>query len=392
MLRVGVIANEYFDPAYGRTGGFGWAAKRAIEALTQPGSGIKQVLVLPGVRLKGAPRRILGCSVKFPRRGKLVNRLRLLGQRPDLLFCIDYRPAYRVWFDTFPATPVVIWARDPRTDSDWNLLRQLRIPGSEQAPGGISQIDTRSLGVYATNQPIRSRPILIASKLPHLRAKVREVYGLDDSGLLLSNPDVGGGHSRVHAEKSDRPTVLFLGRLDPIKRPWLFVALAGRLPDVDFLMAGVNHFPGKDGWRPVATPPNLRFVGHIDGPAKYDLIATSWLLVNTSIYEESPVSVFEALQCETPVVSLTDWGGLVERFGECVGPADSEEVLVERLARAVEGLLRDAARRTSLGRAGRTFVATECNDGRFLEDFRALCRRVGLPVPDDPGDVSLAMG
>ncbi|WP_340106945.1 hypothetical protein [Rhodohalobacter sp. 8-1] len=29
-LKVGIVANEFFDPAIGRVGGFGWAAKKQL--------------------------------------------------------------------------------------------------------------------------------------------------------------------------------------------------------------------------------------------------------------------------------------------------------------------------------------------------------------------------
>ena len=44
---------------------------------------------------------------------------------------------------------------------------------------------------------------------------------------------------------SPTPLVVFLGRLDPYKRPWLLVELARAFPGVNFVVAGQAHFSGE---------------------------------------------------------------------------------------------------------------------------------------------------
>jgi hypothetical protein len=76
--------------------------------------------------------------------------------------------------------------------------------------------------------------------------------------------------------KSDGPRVVFLARLDPYKRPWLFVELARRFPGVGFLLLGRTHFSGLGSWTPEAVPPNLKVMGHLDGAEKLRLLASAW--------------------------------------------------------------------------------------------------------------------
>ena len=76
--------------------------------------------------------------------------------------------------------------------------------------------------------------------------------------------------------KSQTPRVIFLTRLDPIKRPWLFVELAGSFPAVEFLMLGQSHFHGPGSWAVADLPPNIKVLGHVEGILKHQLVSSAW--------------------------------------------------------------------------------------------------------------------
>src|SRR5262249_7864598 len=125
-----------------------------------------------------------------------------------------------------------------------------------------------------------------------------------------------------HAQKSPSPTAVFLGRLDPYKRPWIAVELARRFPEVTFLFLGQAHFSGAGSWEPVDLPPNVKLLGHTVGAEKEAALAAAWVLVNTSIHEGLAVSFLEALAWETPILSCQDSEGVSSRFGLYVGRWD----------------------------------------------------------------------
>ena len=79
----------------------------------------------------------------------------------------------------------------------------------------------------------------------------------------------------VRVVKSARPSVVFLGRLDPIKRPWIFAALAARHSDADFLFLGQSHFEGPGSWRPENLPSNLRLLGHVGEEEKFRVLSSA---------------------------------------------------------------------------------------------------------------------
>jgi glycosyltransferase involved in cell wall biosynthesis len=173
--------------------------------------------------------------------------------------------------------------------------------------------------------------------------------------------------------------VIFLGRLDPIKRPWLFMELARRFPAVEFLMLGKSHFQGPGSWPIKDLPANVKLLGHVDGELKHQLLSSAWLLVNTSIHEALANSFLEALACETPLLSCNNREGIASRFGIYTGrwPGDGMSGL-SAFAHGLERLIEDTERRTRLGQAGRQWVEQTHNGTTFLSAFDKLCERAGM--------------
>jgi glycosyltransferase involved in cell wall biosynthesis len=370
--KVAILASEFGDPAAGRMGGFGWAARETARLFRAvPRAGVDPIFLHADRRYEG--HELHGVRV-VPRAGSKLRYLaRLRAERPDLLLAVDWRPNYLRAVMALPRTPLAVWVRDPRTPADVRRLAALRDPAApELPPAGLEGIDCTSLARVARLARLLRRRLALVTPEPSLAAKVQETYGLSAEVHLLPNPVALPEGPFV---KSPRPTVVFLGRLDPYKRPWLLVSLARAMPDVEFRAAGSAHFGGARGWRPPAElPPNLAFLGHVDGVEKQRLLAEAWALVNTSVHEGLAVSFIEALACETPLAAFVDTGGVVARFGLCAGPAEGTgETGVPRLVAALRRLLDDGALRARLGREGRRWVAATHGPERFLAGFDALC-------------------
>jgi glycosyltransferase involved in cell wall biosynthesis len=174
-------------------------------------------------------------------------------------------------------------------------------------------------------------------------------------------------------------TVVYLGRLYPIKRPWLFFELARAMPDIEFVCLGQAHLTGEGSWSPGAVPDNLRMLGRLDGLAKIEVLASAWVLVNTSIHEALPMSFLEALACETPIVSCQPAGDLVDRYGIYVGRWDGTgQDGLPAFQQGVRRLLDDTELRGRLGRNGREWVAGTHNAPRFLAAVGHLLSRAGV--------------
>ena len=400
-MKLGVVANEFFDPAVSRVdesisrmGGFGFAARQAMDAfLVEPSLGV-EVVCLPGRALRFAdPRDPRAHGVRaVPWQGgtgerAAAHRAALRAEGIDLLLTIDYRPSYDRVLRTLRRTPAIVWVRDPRTPADWDAVDSLRIPDSDAArPKGLGRIDCTGARWEVLRSTLLRRPLVFATLEPRLGERMRATYGVSPRLHLL--PNIVPQPAR-EPEKAARPTVAYLGRLDPIKRPWLVFALAERMPEVEFVMMGKAHFDGEGAWAPSRIPPNVRLTGHVEGEEKRRVLGTAWLALNTSIHEAVAFSFLEALACRTPMVAGVEMAGLVARFGAFVGrfPGTGLEGL-DAFERALRRLLADHDARERLGRAGQEWVARTHTRDAFLDAVARLCRQAGVRWPQ--GEARLA--
>lgn len=147
------------------------------------------------------------------------------------------------------------------------------------------------------------------------------------------------------------PLVGWVGRLVPVKAPHLFLDAAALVEaDARFLVVGDGHLRHELEPRVEGSRVTLAGTRH-DLPAVYAGID---LLVLTSRNEGTPVAILEAFAAGVPVVS-TAVGGvpdlLADGRGVLVPPGDAKA-----LARAIDDLLADPARRREIARRARDYV------------------------------------
>jgi glycosyltransferase involved in cell wall biosynthesis len=371
---VGILSNEFFDLRLGRMGGFGWAARTSAECFaTRPELGYRPLLLSGQGELRGMPNetRLNGVPlVRYDDTRRYRGALRAAST--SLVLSIDYRPNFLPVLEALPPVPIVLWVRDPKTPEDNEKLATLRLPSGAARPGGITDFDCTSFAPFVHRVRSAGFPVLVTGTAPSLAlAKVHGTYGLAvDEVLLLPNPlDVVPDD----VQPASRPTAVFLGRLDPVKRPWLFVELARRFPQVDFVMLGQSHFAGEGSWEPGVLPANVRMLGHIDGRDKTQLLASASMLVNTAIHEGLAISFLEALHCGTPIVSCQDPESVTSRFGLYVGRWDGSGLeSLDAFADAIQQLLDDEDLRLRLGSEGRSWVRATHTRDHFVTTFGSL--------------------
>ncbi|MGV2829972.1 glycosyltransferase family 4 protein [Myxosarcina sp. GI1(2024)] len=381
-LKLGVIANEFFDLSVGRMGGFGWATRQVAKCFSDPSLGVEVVFLSGELTCENHSEQKMIHGVRLiPRQSnRWANMLRLWQEKIDVLLAIDYRLDYRYLLKMMPTTPVIIWVRDPRTPEDVAKIHTIRIPGQEdRMPQGLNAIDCTSLADVVKQSRWFNRPVLFGTPASFLRNKVKGTYGIENAevAILPNIIDIEPGE----IVKSEKPTVVFLARLDPYKRPWLFVELARRFREVEFIFLGKPHFRGEGAWEHSAPtlPDNVRLLGHVQGQEKIRLLSQAWVLINTSIHEGLAVSFQEALKCETPILSSVNPERVVEKFGIYVGHWTGSGM--EGLPKFEEGLrqlLTDKELRIRLGKEGRQWVEQTHSKTRFLEAFQQLCSQAGV--------------
>ena len=212
-IKLGVVANEFFDLDRGRMGGFGWAARQIARVFQDTSLGVDVVYLTGELRatLADGAASVHGTRLLL-RQPSLIRDIRQTrAEDVDLLLLIDYRPNYQHVCWTLPRTPMIVWVRDPRPPDDVQKVHGLRIPGAHGTRAkGTFQPGCASLGSIVRASRWLRRPVLFASPAPHLRHKASATFKVDVGELpLLPNP-VELTPGQVH--KSERPHVVFLAR------------------------------------------------------------------------------------------------------------------------------------------------------------------------------------
>jgi glycosyltransferase involved in cell wall biosynthesis len=167
------------------------------------------------------------------------------------------------------------------------------------------------------------------------------------------------------AAKADRPLVVAVGRLVPVKRFELLieslVALRARRPDVEAVIVGEGyerealesqvHQAAAEDW--------ISLPGHLDDDAVVDLYRRAWVLASASAREGFGMTITEAAACGTPAVA-TRIAGHTDAVAEGRSGllVDSRDELTDALDR----VLTDGDLRARLG-AGAAELAAQLTWG-----------------------------
>lgn len=139
------------------------------------------------------------------------------------------------------------------------------------------------------------------------------------SGTVVRNP-VELGEVRVGARRH----AIWLGKTDNVKRPELFVTLAKLCPNVPCLL--VANPTDRDRYRSLCemAPANLTIRESVPRDQLDALLADSFCVVNTSVFEGFPNAFLDAGRQAVPVLSLAvdPDGALVASGGGAVAGGD----------------------------------------------------------------------
>lgn len=291
------------------------------------------------------------------------------------LLSIDLYPRYEFSLSTMPYTPLLIWIRDPQGESELKKISTVKYEISANGMHTTEEFITfakRSRDFFSKThmQSIAlKRPIIFVTNAHCLTPRAKGLYNLRElNPYFLPNPIHYPPLERI--KKSKHPTVCLLGRLDPVKRPWIFFELAKRFKDVDFLVCGQSSYPEIinpiiDQYRAVE---NLKFLGLVQGENKADILSKSWVLVNTSIHEGLPCSFLESFAYGTPIVSSVNPDDLVSKFGfytgEVIGEGRDEHTM-RMLQEGLDKFLSDKNEAERIGLKSREYIEKIYNFEQF---------------------------
>lgn len=189
------------------------------------------------------------------------------------------------------------------------------------------------------NRIVRNAAFVIA--IPQDETAQIEAYGVRQEKIQvipngISKSDFASADADSFRKKhklENRPFILFLGRLNPIKGPDLlleaFISARNTLPAHDLVFVGpdgglLNELKARVNQNEISG--RVHFIGYLGGSEKSDALHAAEFLAVPSRHEAMSIVALEAGICGTPVL-LTDQCGfneLAEIGGGWVVPASAE--------------------------------------------------------------------
>lgn len=313
-MRVCLICVEIF--AWGKYGGFGRSTRMIGKELT--GRGIEVIAVVPRRAGQRAVEMLDGIRVLGFESRQPFSAIDLF-READADIYHSQEPSFGTYLAQWamPDRKHVVTFRDTRDLKDWWI--EFKYPS-------LSRAQVLSNFLYEDNflvhRAIRKADLcLAASKL--LIPKARKKYHLATDPLFMPSPIL----FLETVQKSERPLVCFVARLDRRKRPQIFLELARQFPEVQFEVVGMGQDKRLDqSLRSEYNDlPNVKFHGFVDqfnSNILLDFLAKSWVLINTSARESLPTTFIEAAGHGCAILSEIDPDGFASNFGYNVTDGD----------------------------------------------------------------------
>jgi glycosyltransferase involved in cell wall biosynthesis len=224
-VKVRFVGSEWFS--WGQHGGYGAFNRKLSSELVKRGIEVEAIVqkIMPTQKDVGDFEIIDGVKVITLPRGKLGKfRTDLYKSDADIIHSQNGSLDTYLSFKRNPHTPKVVTIQDLRTKQELVWI------GKAES----KNVMKRTWGLVVDNlygQAIRMADVCTC-QADLLKPKIKEKYSVTECQLLPNFVDIPEESS---IKKSKEPSAVFLGRLDPIKRPELYFQIASMMPWVTFM-------------------------------------------------------------------------------------------------------------------------------------------------------------
>jgi len=268
---------------------------------------------------------------------------------------------------------LIHWVQDPRPWREWQEINTVSL-FREKCYWNSPSYDL-------INRLYQNQKVRFISQGHFLNDLARELYRLDlDTEIqYVPNPvEIDETFDIENYPKKNQ--IMFLGRIESVKRGWLFCEIAKQMPEYNFYIIGQTfHKKEKTKSEEIMAPyrnlPNLHFTGHLEGEEKRRFLKDSKILVNTSIHEALPITFLEALAYGTLLVSCRDPECLTSKFGVYVGKVLGDGF--DKVGLFVDGirkLMSDEDGRKEKARNAIAYIKENHSIERFQNTMRAIVK------------------
>lgn len=369
-IRVALLIDEFFGGAGTAFGGYGFLARHYISRYI-PNEDIAIDVILGKGKQLFQTQQYCVDNVKLYRlpRKKLFSRLWLKRKNYDLYLSIELTSDWVLKNEPHDNKRLILWIQDPRPMYEWDEINTVKLfPETCYYNQNIYDLVHR---LYAEHK------IKFISQGLFLNDKAKDLYNLlDDVDIsYLPNPvDIDNKFDVQTYQKQNK--IVFLGRIESVKRGWLFCEIAKKMPEYEFYILGQSFREKNKNSQIMEKYQNIRnlhFAGHVDGEEKASYLKDAKILVNTSIHEALPISFLEALSYGTLLVSNRNPENLTSKFGIWVGDVlgdgfDKVDLYVE----AIRQLICDEKLRKSLSLSARKYIENIHNVENFISRLREI--------------------
>lgn len=206
------------------------------------------------------------------------------------------------------------------------------------------------------------------------KKNLKDKFGLESEILKNAHPRIS---EPMLIKEKDRIVILFVGNIKKVKQPEVFIRLAQKFiskNDVSFVMIGRS---GNDkyslGFKDLlADTKNIKWLGELSQHEVNMEISSSYVLVNTSLYEGFSNTFIQAWQRGVPVLSLNvDPDALLSEggLGLCSGS-------FEKLSKDLEFLLDNPSLRNTMGESGCKYALEEHSLDVISDRFKMILAEV----------------
>lgn len=371
-IKVALLVDEFFGGAGTAFGGYGFLSRNYI-AKYIPSKDI-QMDVLLGFSSKLEKNQVDDVFVYRLPENKRKARSWLKRQDYDVFLSVELTSdSYRILALNRERAPLILWVQDPRPWYEWREINTVKL---------FTETCYWDTPVYEyVNYMNWKRKVWYITQGMFLKEKARDLYRLNNDVDMkyLPNPiEIDDEFDVKHYKKKNN--IVFLGRLESVKRGWLFCEIARCLPEYNFYVIGKftrEVAKNKRIFDKYLDVPNLHFVGHLEGKEKEQYLKDAKILVNTSIHEALPISFLEALSYGTLLVSNRNPEELTSKFGVYVGEVlgdgfDKVGLYVD----AIKQIINDDDKRKKMSFDAVKYVKQVHNVNDFVSNLRDLLFRV----------------
>lgn len=387
-IKVGLLIDEFFGGAGTGYGGYGFLARRGICQFV-PNNEIQIDVLLGPNKLRNIPltKAIKGlfCTTSYkvdntilyrtPRINFLCKKW-LKKQNYNLYYSIELtNVSYKVLRNEPDKTKKLIFSiQDPRPKYEWDEIETMTLAKEP------NYYDQKTYD-FVHDLAMAGRIPIWNTHAHYIVKKAKDLYNLPKipKYTYLPNP-VPIDHSFDINKHKKKNMVIFLGRLEDVKRGWLFCETAKRCPEYEFHVLGkVND--GKTGEKNIFEKyknlKNLHMEGLVDGEKKKQFLKDAKVIMVTSIHEAVQTAQLEAMAYGAVPVSNLDPDGITSEHGIWIGDVHGDGLeSVDKYANAVKKIMEDDKLRTKLAKKSIAYIRKDRDYEHWAKEVRREIKEV----------------